>query len=697
MKISAKILYCVLLIIFSANYEIAEAKGGRGGFGGRSSGGSSRGGGWGGSKSSGGWFSRPSSSSHSYSRPSPSYSYSHPSPSYTYSRPSYSAPAPSPSYGWNINTNTNSRGTSIGSNSPSYGWNIGNNANTGSISSNTGSKPNYGWNIGSNTNTGSHIGSSNTGSKTNYGWNFGSNSNAPKPSAPVGPPPSYPGYQNRPVGNSNLPPAYSPSYHNPPAYSPSHYNPPSYSSNNVYRTNSYNTFSSYPGSHYSGMNHGYGQQFGSAGLGGNTYISNNYYGSNNRGGFGGSGFLTNALFYGAGMHHGYSWGRHSDHNYYGNDHYRRREWNEDQDRSWRATTQAPYFANKVPGEDKILPASAVVGAAYAFGLVSLLPLNVPKNNPLMYCSNTDLMQAQIRLENGYTYQCINNTIEVICPKIDNSTNVLNTTVINEENELNSTDASTITISTSLPICENRLMTCSNEESIEEIYCKSGTLYSNENIFCNSTTLLNGTNINETITILNCYKGELPNSQASFIPTTTPFPATTTEKSLSIGAKIHIFLLKLVGKSDVLEKTTIAPEPDIPQLSLNDSWTPEALTIPPETTTESTTTTTTTEGPYKWMMKQTKQLENGTIVTELQDVPEDLLNISKMYNNLTVNLGMEKSEGTTMPPEYVKVYLTKTEANVANSTVNATEVSTTTSTEKYAEMKLNEQDELDYTA
>lgn len=37
------------------------------------------------------------------------------------------------------------------------------------------------------------------------------------------------------------------------------------------------------------------------------------------------------------------------------------EWTEGDDRRWRFTTKAPYFDNRIPRTDKILPASAVVG------------------------------------------------------------------------------------------------------------------------------------------------------------------------------------------------------------------------------------------------------------------------------------------------------------------------------------------------
>ena len=171
---------------------------------------------------------------------------------------------------------------------------------------------------------------------------------------PIEPPPSYPGLQNRPVPSNNAPPAYAPSYNNPPAYSSPSYNThnyrPSYNSgggSTYTQQNSYGIHSSHPNSQ---------------GLPGNTYISNNYYGNQRSGG---SGFLTSALFYGAGTHSGYGWGRSSHYGYRSHGHNNRR-WDESDDRRWRATTQGPYFENKVPGEDKILPASAVIGEFKCF-------------------------------------------------------------------------------------------------------------------------------------------------------------------------------------------------------------------------------------------------------------------------------------------------------------------------------------------
>lgn len=38
-----------------------------------------------------------------------------------------------------------------------------------------------------------------------------------------------------------------------------------------------------------------------------------------------------------------------------------RGWNEQFDRRWRKTTKMPYFANELPSENEILPASVVIG------------------------------------------------------------------------------------------------------------------------------------------------------------------------------------------------------------------------------------------------------------------------------------------------------------------------------------------------
>lgn len=344
-------------------------------------------------------------------------------------------------------------------------------------------------------------------------------------------------------------------------------------------------------------------------------------------------------------------------------------------------------------------------AATAFGLATLLPLKVPANKPLMYCGNTALIQAEIRIENGLVYRCRNGTFEARCPKIvENATVVDNsksdeistvtffdnykenvedqniklnieeeyfddTTVENiEESELNSTESNSTN-------CEKRKIICDEEEIQKGIYCKNGTLFSAKEIFCNSTTILKATKSNKTIEILNCYKGKLSENQASFIPTTTdqaPTTTTTTEKSYSIGAQMHIFMLKLLGKHQILEKkkNEIKEEP---------KWTPEALEILPKSTTQRTTTTTTPEPPFKWMMKIPSWMRGGDNLYSF-DYEEPGPGVVSLHHTI---LGMQRQFGlttTTSSWGLVKVYLTTT---TEESLTTTTELPITTTTDEYS--------------
>ena len=80
----------------------------------------------------------------------------------------------------------------------------------------------------------------------------------------------------------------------------------------------------------------YGMIF-SKGLSRNSYIYNNYYRTHSKTA-GIAQFLTNALFFRAGMRIGRGMNNQYD------------EWNDEDDRRWRMTTKAPYFENKIPGE-----------------------------------------------------------------------------------------------------------------------------------------------------------------------------------------------------------------------------------------------------------------------------------------------------------------------------------------------------------
>jgi hypothetical protein len=242
----------------------------------------------------------------------------------------------------------------------------------------------------------------------------------------------------------------------------------------------------------------------------------------------------------------------------------------------------------------------------------------------------------------------------------------------------------VTVSEAQKNCVNKTIACDldDEKIVGNIYCKQGTLFSKSSMFCNSTIVFNATHTNETkklsrrrrnailevldldeattlasininetstqlnanetqideidedepVTILNCYDGQLPKNKVSFIPTTS---TTTTT-------------------------TTTTPKPPS-----NDSWVPEALTIPPE-------------APYEWMHNINITHENGTIETALRPVPWELLDQHFSYND-TVSL--DDSEEMTVPPNWVKVLVTApvetTTPLIGSSTSsdNQTEVST----------------------
>ena len=279
--------------------------------------------------------------------------------------------------------------------------------------------------------------------------------------------------------------------------------------------------------------------------GGNTYV-NNYYGGSRRSSSGSS-FLTYGLLYNAGRRDG---------SYHEGYYIHNRRWDNEEDRRWRATTKAPYFENKQPGSESVLPAAAVLGVATAFGLYSLLPLNVPNGKPILSCNATELQQIQINF-NGSTYGCSNKTVTVSCFKVDPITNV------------------------TMDFCPGKTLECDKTSDIPNISCTNGTLLSSESIFCNSTTIMNGINVNDTSKILNCYVGTLPSNIAGSIPTQAPGT-----KPLTIGAYVYKFLLWLMGKSDILEMqmptTTPAPESFVPRF-LSDIDT--MATVSNETITE----------------------------------------------------------------------------------------------------------------
>lgn len=201
-----------------------------------------------------------------------------------------------------------------------------------------------------------------------------------------------------------------------------------------------------------------------------------------------------------------------------------------------------------------------VGAASAFGITTLLPLNVPVEMPLMNCNETISAQIPVKLR-GEIYSCgADNAILISCPRTTFGDRVFD--------ECRS---------------KNQKLPCDSVSVIGPLFCENSTLYSVTPIVCESTSssaitfIAEGTTMTVTETILNCFYGQFPDPLASFVPTTEE---PVTDKSLSLGAKIHVFLLTIMGKNDVLnaeaseiKQTQVLPPNATP-------WIPEALTIPP---------------------------------------------------------------------------------------------------------------------
>lgn len=150
-----------------------------------------------------------------------------------------------------------------------------------------------------------------------------------------------------------------------------------------------------------------------------------------------------------------------------------REWTNDDEMKWQATTQVPYFENKVPGLECTLPASAVLGATTALKASNLLPLNVPAGKPILSCNATGLLQAQISIA-GIIYDCDRSAVTISCPRLDE-----HYVTIDE--------------------CHGETLECDVRmpENTRSVSCTNGTLISNQEIVCRTATLMSKKNI------LNC--------------------------------------------------------------------------------------------------------------------------------------------------------------------------------------------------
>lgn len=209
----------------------------------------------------------------------------------------------------------------------------------------------------------------------------------------------------------------------------------------------------------------------------------------------------------------------------------------------------------------------------------------------MYCNDTNIVQSQIQLGDSI-YTCGEMSVEVSCTK----------------------DLDDV-IDTNIDECFDGTLKCQQLEGDNRtIYCTNATLLSRVSIVCNSTTTRSWKTSNETTTVLNCYEGELPQALAGFIPTTTAAPAKKKKKELSMGAKVHIFLLHLLGQGEVLETTTVEAEPRSLGHENEIAWIPEALTMPPETITLEVST----EGALEVSSKK-NMMETSTDKNESEDL------------------------------------------------------------------------------
>lgn len=221
----------------------------------------------------------------------------------------------------------------------------------------------------------------------------------------------------------------------------------------------------------------------------------------------------------------------------------------------------------------------ILGAARAFGLSSLLPLNVPANKPLMYCNGLEIAQARIRI-NETTYSCNNSTIIISCPKVfDNET---------------------------FDECSSETMICGTLRADSAVYCASDTLLNRSPIFCNSTIVVSEEESDEPVTVLDCYEGELPSELAAYVPTTTTEePITIAENEHSFGSNLKSFFMKLFGASNTISEPANTSESIFETTMLTQGgnetrWIPEALTMPPETKTLKTSNKTSEKGFYIYL-------------------------------------------------------------------------------------------------
>lgn len=296
----------------------------------------------------------------------------------------------------------------------------------------------------------------------------------------------------------------------------------------------------------------------------------------------------------------------------------------------------------------------MVGAATAFGLTSLLPLNVPQGNPLMYCNGMNIDQAQIKFKDLF-YFCFRDAILISCPDVVDN----------------------------LPVdrCKNEMMTFDLNGSDSDFHALNGTLITNIDIVCNSTfpVIEKHLTLNSTTNVLECFPGLYPEKLSSFIPTTTTEAPTTTEKEMSLEAKVHMLMLDLIGLSDVYESST---KPSIVKddqgLKGNEEpWIPEALTFPPDFVIPER------EYPFTLEYQLIEEVDGELKVIETQPVEAS---VEKEW------LKLHFEHGVSLPPNVVKVEKRKEFEKRASTAVETKDNSDDLVFETWYKLKLEELDE-----
>jgi hypothetical protein len=138
------------------------------------------------------------------------------------------------------------------------------------------------------------------------------------------------------------------------------------------------------------------------------------------------------------------------------------------------------------------------------------------------------------------------------------------------------------------------------------------------------------------------------------------------EDFSIGAHVHVFLMKMMGKHEV----TVKKEPKTVIETFPIHYSPWRATTKQTTTTNAPTTTTTiaarttttTDYPYILAIETPTVQDDGSI--KLIPVP-----IEEPLNSAIVNL-LEKKELTQLPAGYFKIFVTRTTTTFRPTTTEA---------------------------